>query len=106
MLLFKHGRYGALDKDEYEIIIDEQNTWKDEMMIRMSLDRAVPSEIEQMPCKYMKFKNVPYHLYPFSEQLNSKNQSLRYYVLSASAAYYKQLLSNEWYLYSWLNSKN
>lgn len=93
------GRYGLLDEEEYEIIINEQNTWKDEIMMRMSLNKAVPAEIEQMPCRFMKFKNVPYHLYPFSEQLNSKNQCLRYYVLSASANYYKQLLSNEWYLY-------
>lgn len=90
------GRYGLLDDEEYEIIINERNTWKNEIMIRMSLDKAVSAEIEQMPCRYMKLKNVPYHLYPFSEQLNSKNQSLRYYVLSASANYYKHLLSNEW----------
>lgn len=93
-------RYGQLDKDECEVVIDEQNTWKDEIMMRMNLDKAVPSEIIQMPCKYMKFKNVPYHLYPFSEQLNSSNQGHRYYVLSASLAYYKRLLSNEWYFYS------
>lgn len=96
--IFILSRYGPLDEDEYEIIINEQNTWKDEIMMRMSLDKAVSAEIEQMPCRYMKFKNVPYHLYPFSEQLNSKNQGLRYYVLSASANYYRQLLSNEWYL--------
>lgn len=66
-------------------------------MMRMGLDKAVVSEIVQMPCRYMKYKNVPYHLYPFSEQLNSNNPGHRYYVLSACAAYYKHLLSNEWY---------
>lgn len=92
-------RYGQLDNDEFEITINEQNTWKNEIMMRMSLDKAVPAEIAQMPCRYMKFKNVPYHLYPFGEQLNSNNEAHRYYVLSASASYYKLLLSNEWYLH-------
>lgn len=92
-------RYGLLDNEEYEVVIDEQNTWKDEIMLRISLDKAVPAEIIQMPCKYMKFKNVPYHMYPFSQYLNSKNEGHRYYVLSAIAAYYKQLQSNEWYLW-------
>jgi len=90
-------RYGVLDNEEYEVVIDEKNTWKDEIMLRMSLDKAVPAEIIQMPCKYMKFKNVPYHLYPFSQYLNSTNEGHRYYILSAIAAYYKQLQSNEWY---------
>ncbi|XP_025410604.1 uncharacterized protein LOC112683682 isoform X2 [Sipha flava] len=85
-------KYGQLDKDEYEVIIDEQNTWKNEIEMRMSLAKAVPIEIAQMPCRYMKFKNIPYHLYPFSEQLHSKNQGHRYYVLSACTSYYKQLL--------------
>ncbi|CAI6362763.1 unnamed protein product [Macrosiphum euphorbiae] len=88
-------KYGLLDNEEYEVVIDGQNTWKDEIMLRMSLDKAVPAEIIQMPCKYMKFKNVPYHLYPFSQYLNSKNEGHRYYILSAIAAYYKQLQSNE-----------
>ncbi|XP_022164020.1 uncharacterized protein LOC111029360 [Myzus persicae] len=88
-------KYGLLDNEEYEVVIDEQNTWKDEIMLRISLDKAVPAEIIQMPCKYMKFKNVPYHMYPFSQYLNSKNEGHRYYVLSAIAAYYKQLQSNE-----------
>jgi len=90
-------RYGALDNEEYEVVIDEQNTWKDEIMLRISFDKAVPAEIMQMPSKYMKFKNVPYHMYPFSQYLNSKNKAHRYYILSAIAAYYKQLQSNEWY---------
>jgi hypothetical protein len=89
-----------LDKDEYEVIIDEQNTWKNEIEMRMSLAKAVPIEIAQMPCRYMKFKNIPYHLYPFSEQLHSKNQGHRYYVLSACTSYYKQLLIDKWYFYS------
>jgi len=87
-----------LDNEEYEVVIDEQNTWKDEIMLRMSLDKAVPAEIMQMPCKYMKFKNVPYHMYPFTQYLSSKNEGHRYYILSATAAYYKQLQhSSEWY---------
>lgn len=68
-------------------------------MMRMSLEKAVPSEIAQMPCRYMKFKNIPYHLYPFSEQLNSKRQSHSYYVLCASANFYKKMQSIEWYVY-------
>lgn len=89
-------RYGLLDQDEYKIVIDDQNNWKDEIKMRMYLDNAVPSEIVQMPCKYMKFKNVPYHLYPFSEQLHSRNEAHRYYVLYSSSTYYQQLLNNEW----------
>lgn len=93
-------RYSQLDDDEYEIIIDEQNTWKDEIKMRMGLAKTVPIEIAQMPSRYMKFKNIPYHLYPFSEQLNSKNEGHRYYVLSACSSHYKQLLLNEWYLFT------
>lgn len=87
-----------MDKNEFEIIINDLNTWKDEIMARMSLEKAVRSEINQMPQKFMKFKNVPYHLYPFSEQLNSNIKSHRYYILSASVAYYEELHSQEPYV--------
>ncbi|XP_016663713.1 uncharacterized protein LOC100573372 isoform X2 [Acyrthosiphon pisum] len=88
-------KYGLLDDEEYRVVIDEQNTWKDEIMLRMCLDKAVPAEIIQMPCKYMKFKNIPYHSYPLSQYLHSKNEGHRYYILSATAAYYNQLQSNK-----------
>ncbi|XP_003246320.1 uncharacterized protein LOC100576037 isoform X2 [Acyrthosiphon pisum] len=90
-------KYGLLDDEEYRVVIDEQNTWKDEIMLRMSLDKAVPAEIIQMPCKYMKFRNIPYHSYPFNQYLHSKNEGHRYYILSAIVAYYKQLQSNKCY---------
>lgn len=96
-------RYGLLDKDEYEIVIDEQNNWKDEMMMRMNFDRAVPTEIAKMPSKFMKLKNIPYHLYPFGEQLNSKNEAHRYYIIYSSTVYYNRLLSKEGYL--WIDIK-
>ncbi|XP_060873453.1 uncharacterized protein LOC132947228 isoform X2 [Metopolophium dirhodum] len=90
-------KYGMLDNEEYEVFIDEQNTWKDEIMLRISLDKAVPSEIIQMPQKFMKFGSIPYHLYPFSQYLHSKNEGHRYYILSAIAAYCKKLPRNENY---------
>ena len=90
-------RYGLLDDEEYRVVIDEQNTWKDEIMLRMSLDKAVPAEIKQMPCKHMLVRDIPYHAYPFSKYLHSKNEGHRYYVLSTIAAYYKQLQRSEWY---------
>jgi len=95
---FIYVRYGPLDNEEYEVIIDKKSTWKDEIMLRLRLDKAVPAEIMQMPCRYMRLKNVPYHMYPFGEYLNSENEGHRYYILSAIASYYKQLQSNEWYI--------
>ncbi|XP_050437296.1 uncharacterized protein LOC126843670 [Adelges cooleyi] len=84
-------RYGTLDVNEYEIVIDEQNTWKNEFIYRMSLEHYVNEEISEMPSKYLKYKNVPYHLYPFSSQLHSSYQAHRFYVLSAILNHYKHL---------------
>jgi len=86
-----------LDNEEYEVIIDEKNTWKDEIMLRISLEKAVLAEIIQMPWKFMELETIPYHLYPFSQYLHSKNKGHRYYILSAIAAYCKKLRRNEWY---------
>ncbi|KAE9540070.1 hypothetical protein AGLY_005322 [Aphis glycines] len=88
-------KYGPLDSEEYEVVIDKKSTWKDEIMLRLKLDKAVPAEIIQMPSRYMKLKNVPYHVYPFGQYLNSENEGHRYYILSATLSYYKQLQSNE-----------
>ncbi|XP_060873145.1 uncharacterized protein LOC132946995 [Metopolophium dirhodum] len=88
-------KYGMLDNEEYGVVIDEQNTWKDEIMLRISLDKAVPPEIIQMPQKFMKFESIPYHLYPFSKYLHSKNEGHKYYILSAIAAYCKKLPRHE-----------
>lgn len=94
---FYNFRFGPLCKNEYEIVINEENTWRNEISLRLSLSKKVPYEIEQMPGKYMRCMSIPYHLFPFKEQLHSKYQSHRFYVLSSVIAYYKGLLSNEWY---------
>jgi len=88
-------RYGLLDNEEYEVVIDEKNTWKDEIKMRISLDKAVSAEIKQMPSKYMMIRDIPYHAYPLNQYLHSKNEGHRFYILSATAAYYKQQQSNE-----------
>lgn len=68
-------------------------------MMRMNTPRAVISEIAKMSDKYLKLIKIPYHLYPFGEQLNSKYHSHRYYVVNSSVSYYKRLLNVEWYLW-------
>ncbi|VVC36172.1 Protein SirB1, N-terminal [Cinara cedri] len=88
-------KFGPLHKNEFEINIDEQNTWKNEITLRASLNKTVSYEIEQMPGKYLRYKSVPFHLFPFTEQLHSKYQSHRFYVSSAAMAYYRRLLSNK-----------
>ncbi|VVC45786.1 Hypothetical protein CINCED_3A017139 [Cinara cedri] len=88
-------KYGPLYKNEFEVNIDEQNTWKNEISLRVSLDKFVSYEIEQMPGKYLRYKSVPYHLLPFAEHLHSKHQSHRFYVLSAVLTFYKRLLNND-----------
>lgn len=86
-----------MDSDEFKIIIDETNSWKDELMLRVGLERAVVLEIRRMPWRFMKLKTIPYHLYPFTNNLNSKKDSERHYVLHACAAYYKSLRDDKWY---------
>lgn len=93
-IFFVFLRYGWLDRDEYEIVIDKHNSWKDELRFRVVLEKAVCSEIKQFPFKFFRFSSTPYHLYPFGEELNSEYQSHRYYVMSAAASCYKDLLSH------------
>lgn len=96
---FYYIRFGPLFKNEFEIEIDEQNTWKNEIKLRVSLNKSVPYEIEQMPGKYLRYKSVPYHVFPFTEQLHSKYHSHRFYVSHAAITFYKRLLITKWYFF-------
>lgn len=60
-------------------------------MARMSLNKAVRNEIKRMPSKFLRVKHIPYHAYPFSEELNSNIESRQYYVYRATLDYYKHL---------------
>lgn len=65
----------------------------------MSLYKAVQNEIVQMPSKYMKFKYVPYHMYPFAEELHSNSQSRQYYVFRATLDFYnQQIVDNRYFV--------
>ncbi|XP_050533472.1 uncharacterized protein LOC126901186 [Daktulosphaira vitifoliae] len=89
-------RYGTIDLNEINIVIDEQNSWKSELSLRLNLEQKIPLEISIMPCKFMRYKNVPFHLYPMNETLHSTNQAHCYYVVSAISKYYKQLQNSKY----------
>jgi len=99
LMFLNNLRYDDWDQDEFEIVITEHNSWKDELKDRICLKKTVASEIIQMPLKYMKYKNVPYHMFPFNEELHLNNQSRQHYVYCATVDFCKFLkIDSRYYL--------
>jgi len=104
LIFFNDDRYDDSNINEFDITVTDHNTWRTEIMLRMNLNKAVTREIMQMPSKYLRFKNIPYHVYPFGEELNSNNQNCQYYIYRSSLDFYKHM-SSPWYFSSSILSK-
>jgi len=91
-------RYDDWNKNEFKIVINEHNTWKDELKTRMHFKKAIPNAIDKLRSKSLYYKNIPTYLYPFGKELSMTNQGRQRYVYHATLDFYKRILSNQRYL--------
>lgn len=91
-------RYYDWNKNEFELVINEHNTWKSELMTRMHFNVAVSNAVKKLRTNLMFYQMLPSNMYPLDNELTVNNQTRQYYVLHAAVDFYKRIVSSQWYL--------
>lgn len=66
-------------------------------MLRLGYKKKITDAIKEMRQKHMFYVNVPYHFYPFSEELNMNNQNYQHYIFRTTLEYYLSIKCNKRY---------